>query len=238
MAMGGGTLNPYRGIEAYRSSRERMVEREVEGRGVRDRAVLRAMRQVPRHLFADDALAGQAYKGHALPIGFGQTLTQPYMVARMTETLEAGGGMRVLEIGTGSGYQAAVLARLGCRVFTVERVPELARRARRVLDEIGASNVLVRAGDGSRGWSEYAPYERILVTAGAAEMPGPLLEQLADPGVLVTPLGGEEQDLVVVRRENGRDRTESLGPCRFVPLLPGVAPAGGNGTEGEGGSRE
>ncbi|MFH1278745.1 MAG: protein-L-isoaspartate(D-aspartate) O-methyltransferase [Candidatus Eisenbacteria bacterium] len=231
-------MNPYRGVGAYRSSRERMVKREAEERGIKDRAVLRSMREVPRHLFADDALAGQAYSGHALPIGFGQTLTQPYMVARMTEALEVEGGKRVLEIGTGSGYQAAVLARLGCAVFTIERIPELARRARRVLDEIGASNVLVRAGDGSRGWSEYAPYERILVTAGAGEIPATLLGQLADPGILVTPLGEEEQDLVVVRRENGRDRTESLGPCRFVPLLPGTAQPGGNGTERKGGNHE
>lgn len=220
-------MRPYRGVEKYRTSRERMVRREVEERGVRDREVLRAMREVPRHVFADPALAGQAHGGHALPIGHGQTLSQPYMVGRMTETLEIRGGERVLEIGTGSGYQAAVLARLGCHVFSVERIAELARRARRVLDEIGAANVLIRAGDGMQGWKEYAPYDRVLVTAGAETMPEALLEQLADPGVLVSPLGGEDQDLVVVRRAGGRDRTESLGPCRFVPLLPGTARNGG-----------
>ncbi len=221
-------MRQFEGADSYRRSRERMVRLELEDREIRDRAVLRAMREVPRHRFADEALAGQAYGGHALPIGWGQTLSQPYMVARMTETLELTGSERVLEIGTGSGYQAAVLARIGCRVYTVERIAELAKRARRLLDRIGASGVLVSAGDGSNGWKEFAPFDRILLTAGAESIPESLKEQLGDPGILVTPLGKEEQNLVVLRRRSGRDRVENLGPCRFVPLLPGTTagPAG------------
>jgi protein-L-isoaspartate(D-aspartate) O-methyltransferase len=139
----------------------------------------------------------------------------------MTEALVLAGGERVLEIGTGSGYQAAVLARLGCHVFSVERIPELAQRARRLLDSIGAATVLIRIGDGGEGWREFAPFERILLTAGGRLIPESLREQLADPGILVAPLGGDEQEIVVLTREGGRDATASKGPCRFVPLVRG-----------------
>ncbi|MBN1826945.1 MAG: protein-L-isoaspartate(D-aspartate) O-methyltransferase [Candidatus Eisenbacteria bacterium] len=217
---GRGEVKPLRGAESYRSARERMVRVEVEERGIHDDRVLRALLDVPRHLFADEALAAQTYRGNALPIGWGQTLSQPWIVARMTEALELGGGERILEVGTGSGYQAAVLSRLGCRVFSVERVPELARRARRLLDRIGVERVSIRSGDGAAGWRDFAPFDRILLTAGTREIPEPVREQLADPGVLVAPLGTERQTLTVLRRERGRDRIETLEDCRFVPLLP------------------
>ncbi|MFH1679128.1 MAG: protein-L-isoaspartate(D-aspartate) O-methyltransferase [Candidatus Eisenbacteria bacterium] len=229
-------MRPYRGAEEYRASRERMVRTEAGERGIRDPLVLQAMLEVPRHLFADEALAPRAYGGHALPIGHGQTLTQPYMVARMTEALALRGGERVLEIGTGSGYQAAVLARAGCHVFSVERIPELARRARRLLDAIGAATVLVHIGDGAEGWPEFAPYDRILLTAGGSSVPEALLEQLGDEGLLVAPVGEGRQELVRIRREGGAERVESLGPCRFVPLVREAParpePGGGAATEG------
>jgi len=212
-------VRPYRGVEAFRSSRERMVREEAEARGIRDRRVLQALREVPRHLFADEALAEQAYGGHALPIGWGQTLTQPYTVALMTEALQLEGGEKVFEVGTGSGYQAAILARLGCRVYSMERIPGLARRARRVLDQVGAADVLIRTGDASHGWPEFAPFDRIVVTAGAEELPAPLKEQLADGGILVCPVGKESQEIVLLRRQNGRFRESTLGACRFVPLI-------------------
>lgn len=213
-------MKPLHGSRSFRSARERMVRVEVEERGVRDAGVLHALREVPRHLFADEALAAQAYRGNALPIGRGQTLSQPWIVGRMTEALEIAGGERVLEVGTGSGYQAAVLSRLGCRVFSVERIPELARRARRLLDRIGVEGVSIRSGDGMAGWREFAPYDRILLTAGSAEIPAPVLDQLADPGILVAPIGAERQSLTRLRRMKGRDRIETFEDCRFVPLLP------------------
>jgi len=225
-------IGPFRGLDEYRTARDRMVRLEAEEKGIADGQLLDALRRVPRHRFADEALAGRAYGGHTLPIGWGQTLSQPYMVARMTEALEPRSGDRVLEVGTGSGYQAALLARLGCRVFTIERIPELARRARRILDEIGASSVCVMTGDGSIGWKEYAPFERILVTAGAPSIPEELLAQLADPGILVSPLGGESQELVIVRREGGREKKRVLEPCRFVPLVRGNGPLRANGPAG------
>jgi protein-L-isoaspartate(D-aspartate) O-methyltransferase len=222
-------VRPYRGVEDYAASRERMVRLEAAEKGIRDAAVLGALLEVPRHLFADEALAARAYGGHALPIGHGQTLTQPYMVARMTEALEIRGGERVLEVGTGSGYQAAVLARMGCRVFSVERIPDLARRARRLLDSIGAANVVIRTGDGALGWPEFAPFERILLTAGSDSIPPRLKEQLADPGILVAPIGRLRQELFALHRAGGAEKVRPLGPCRFVPFVRGEARAGEGG---------
>lgn len=198
-----------------------MVREEVEEKGVRDRKVLRALREVPRHLFADSAIDGQAYRGSALPIGWGQTLSQPLVVARMSEALELSGGERVLEVGTGSGYQAAVLARIGCRVYSIERIPELARRSRTLLDSIGVDNVLIRTGDGTLGWREHAPFDRIVITAGAEDVAEALRSQLGDSGILVAPVGGKKQELIVLKRENGTDRIDTIGSCHFVPLISG-----------------
>ncbi|MBM3319485.1 MAG: protein-L-isoaspartate(D-aspartate) O-methyltransferase [Candidatus Eisenbacteria bacterium] len=214
-------MRPYRGAEEYRTARERMVRTEAIEKGIRDPRVLRALLEVPRHLFAEEALASRAYGAHALPIGRGQTLSQPYMVARMTEALELRGGEKVLEVGTGSGYQAAVLARAGCRVFSVERIPELAQRARKILDAIGAANVVVRIGDGSEGWPEFAPFDRILLTAGGRAIPTSLKDQLGEGGIVVAPVGERRQELLRVRKERGGERVETLGPCRFVPLVTG-----------------
>ncbi len=212
-------LSTLPGTEEFRSARRRMVADEVEAKGIGSREVLRALLEVPRHLFADDALRFQAYGGHALPIGWGQTLSQPYVVGAMTEALELTGEEKVLEVGTGSGYQAAVLSRLAREVRTVERIGELARRARSVLSRLKIRNVHVACRDGSNGWGEHAPYDRILFTAGAESIPAEVLDQLADPGILVAPVGGATQRIVVLRREGGVDRTEDLGACEFVPFI-------------------
>lgn len=200
--------------------RRRMVETQLEPRGITDRRVLAAMGEVPRHLFVAPGMEASAYGDHALPIGDGQTISQPYMVALMTQRLELAGTEKVLEIGTGSGYQTAVLAKLAERVFSIERVEPLARRARKILEELGLDNVIVRVGDGTIGWKEFEPYDRIIVTAGAPVVPESLLDQLADPGLMVIPVGSRGfQDLVVVRKRDGEVRKESAGGCVFVPLL-------------------
>jgi protein-L-isoaspartate(D-aspartate) O-methyltransferase len=198
-----------------------MVQRQLEGRGITDGRVLEAMRRVPRHLFVPAGGRSEAYGDFPLPIGHGQTISQPYMVAVMTEALGLRGGERVLEIGTGSGYQTAVLAELAGTVCTVECIPELAAAARRTLDILGYTAVLSRTGDGSEGWAEHAPYDAILVAAAAPRVPPALEEQLADNGVLVVPVGETRlsQALVIVRRR-GRllSRSQGIG-CRFVPLV-------------------
>lgn len=200
--------------------RARMVQDQIEARGIRDERLLAAMRAVPRHLFVGPGLEDSAYGDHALPIGEGQTISQPYMVALMTQELRLGGTEKVLEIGTGSGYQTAVLARLADRVVSVERVASLARRAKEMLEALGVSNVIVQVGDGTIGLSEYAPYDRILVTAGAPDVPESLLEQLADPGIMVIPVGGQGfQELKVIARRAGAVTERDAGGCVFVPLL-------------------
>jgi protein-L-isoaspartate(D-aspartate) O-methyltransferase len=200
-----------------------MVRDQVEARGIRDRRVLAAMAAVPRHRFLDRGLAAQAYGDHAFPIGFDQTISKPFMVAYLAECLELTGRERVLEIGTGTGYQAAVLARLAREVWTVERIAELASRAERVLKDLGFTNVHVRWGDGNAGWPEAAPFDRILLTASASRIPRKLLDQLADGGWLVGPVGsGEAQRIVRVKRGPEGWRATSLRPCRFVPLERGT----------------
>ncbi|WP_429886391.1 protein-L-isoaspartate(D-aspartate) O-methyltransferase [Geoalkalibacter halelectricus] len=210
-------------------SRRRMVEQHIKSRGVTDALVLEAMLQVPRHLFVEDALAGQAYGDYPLPIGHRQTISQPYMVAVMTEALQLKGGERVLEIGTGSGYQTAVLARIAGRVYSVERIPELARRARRILDQIGCSNVNIKVTDGTFGWEEQMPFDAILVTAGAPSIPRGYLEQLEVGGKLVIPVGslGSQVLMRVTKTAEGRFEEERLLDCRFVPLI------GGNGWQND-----
>jgi len=197
-----------------------MVEEQLVRRGVTDERVLAAMRRVPRHRFVEEALRDRAYLDKALPIGEKQTISQPYMVAAMSEALELGGRERVLEIGTGSAYQTAVLAELAESVFSVERIAAFVPLARRRLESLGYYNVLVHVGDGTIGWSEHAPYDGILVTAAAPQVPRPLLEQLQIGGRLVVPLGPEEcQTLMRIRRDEGGFHEESLGECRFVKLI-------------------
>jgi protein-L-isoaspartate(D-aspartate) O-methyltransferase len=205
--------------EAYR--RERMVREQVAARGVRDERVLQAMRELPRHLFVRDTLGARAYGEHALPIGAGQTLSQPWVVARMLELLEIAPEHSVLEVGTGSGYQTALLARLGRRVFSLERVPELARAAIRRMRDLGIDNVKIQTFDGTVGWSEVAPFDRILVAAGAPAVPPPLLDQLAPRGKLVVPEGGRDaQRLVLYNKDaRGQVRRRVGEEVAFVPLV-------------------
>ena len=208
------------GSEAYLDERrERMVRQIVEGRGVRDPRVLAAMRAVPRHRFVEPHLYNQAYADFALPIGWDQTISQPYVVARMTELLEVGAEHTVLEVGTGSGYQAALLARLARWVTSIERIPELARRAIERMRALAVDNVKIVVFDGSAGWKQGAPYDRILVTAGAPAAPEPLLEQLADGGRMLVPEGGREsQRLKIYDSRGGRMSVGDGEAVSFVPL--------------------
>jgi protein-L-isoaspartate(D-aspartate) O-methyltransferase len=199
--------------------RLRMVETQIVARGVRDPRVLAAMRKVPRHLFVDPAQRAQAYEDHPLPIPGNQTISQPYIVALMTELLELRPEERVLEIGTGSGYQSAVLGELAREVYTIEIVPELARSAAARLKELNYRNVTVREGDGYRGWPEHAPFDAIIVTAAPERIPEPLVDQLAPGGVMVIPVGGFFQELKVFRKSaDGRVTEKDILPVRFVPM--------------------
>ncbi len=205
--------------------RERMV-RELEARGIVRAGVLEALRTIPRERFVEEALRGKAYSDAALPIGEKQTISQPWIVARMTELLEPDGTGRVLEVGTGSGYQAAVLSRVFQQVYTVERIRSLSERARHVIRSLGIENVHFKIFDGSYGWSEFAPYRAIVVTAAAPDVPAPLLDQLEDPGMLVLPLSGgsvcdgnDAQSLARIEKRNGTFSRSEHGACRFVPLL-------------------
>ena len=203
----------------YRRARAKMVEHQLKAQGIRDERILEVFRQVPRHEFVDAALAPQAYADRPLPIGHGQTISQPFMVAIMSALLELHQDHRVLEIGTGSGYQAAILARLVRSVFTVERVPELARAAQETFARLGYDNVLQRVGDGSLGWKQYGPYDRIVVTAAAPAAPESLKKQLADEGRLVVPTGSRIGQVleVITRRGDDFDYQRSVA-CTFVPL--------------------
>jgi len=205
----------------YQGKRQLMVETQIIRRGIKDRRVINALLKVPRHLFVDEALWPEAYEDHPLPIGEKQTISQPYIVALMSELLQLTGKEKVLEIGTGSGYQCAVLAELADQVFTVERIPSIAKRARKIFDQLKYSNVMVHIGDGTLGWKEHSPYDGIIVTAAAPRPPAALLEQLALGGRLVIPIGDEfTQDLIVFTREGKNDYTEeNYGGCRFVKLI-------------------
>jgi len=204
----------------YASARERMVQVQVIGRGIRDRRVIEAMMKIPRHLFVPEALLGQAHADSALPIGEKQTITQPFMVAFMSQALNLKGKERVLEIGTGSGYQAAVLSCLAGRVYSVERIRSLLERARKTLDQIHCRNVLTRLFDGSYGWKEESPFDAILVTAGAPSVPKVLVEQLKSGGVLVIPVGArKDQKLLRLRRLPEGITQELLIDCHFVDLV-------------------
>jgi protein-L-isoaspartate(D-aspartate) O-methyltransferase len=203
----------------FAHERERMVAEQLEARGIHDEAVLEAMRRVPRHLFVDESLHERAYADTPLPIGEQQTISQPYMVALMTEALGPSPGAKVLEVGTGSGYQAAVLAELAVRVVSLERIPVLAERARRLLAMLGYDGVRVETADGTLGWPSDAPYDGILVAAGAPQIPRPLVEQLAAEGRLVLPMGEDDlQSLVRIRRDGSGLVEDYFGECRFVKL--------------------
>lgn len=219
-------IDPQQGIRGIgmtsARTRDRLVRRLRES-GIKSAAVLEQIRNVPRHLFVDEALASRAYEDTALPIGLGQTISQPYVVARMTEALlEGHEAARILEIGTGSGYQTAVLAPLVSEIYTVERIPELLRKAKQRLRSLDIYNVHYRLGDGWAGWPKYAPYDGIIVAAAADELPGKLLEQLAPGGHLVIPVGpAGRQELVRVTRRDAHCEERSLGLVSFVPLVHG-----------------
>lgn len=204
----------------YARQREAMVESQLQRRDITDRRVLEAMREVPRHRFMSAEVRRYAYADHPVPIGGGQTISQPYIVALMTQLSEPRPGDRALEIGTGSGYQAAVLSKLVQEVYTIEIVPSLAEQARQTLDQLGYENVTVRQGDGYRGWPERAPFDVILVTAAPERIPEPLLEQLAEGGRLVIPVGpeGAVQRLMLVTKREGKIQRVSVTDVRFVPM--------------------
>jgi protein-L-isoaspartate(D-aspartate) O-methyltransferase len=202
----------------FKSRRELMVETQIRARGISDKKVLAALGRVERHRFVPESYRNQAYQDHPLPIGAGQTISQPYIVALMTELLELKGNERVLEIGTGSGYQAAVLAEMGAEVYTIEIIPTLALSAGSLLREMGYNNIRVRTGDGYQGWPEAAPFDGIIVTAAPDHIPEPLLRQLKEGGRMVIPVGTGFQELKKLRKYRGKVETTAVLPVRFVPL--------------------
>lgn len=205
----------------YAISRERMVREQLLPRGISSAKVIAAMRKVPRHYFVEEALWGRAYEDYPLMIGSGQTISQPYIVALMSELLESAPGMRVLEVGTGCGYQAVILHEMGLEVFSVERLRELYMSTAKRMHKLGYYNIRLKLSDGTLGWPEQAPFDRIIVTAGGPDIPEPLLEQLADPGIMVIPVGqnNQELDLTVVRKENGKITRENKMKVSFVQLV-------------------
>ena len=198
-----------------------MVRDQIIARGVSSPVVLAAMRKVPRHLFVEEALKPQAYEDHPLPIGQSQTISQPYVVAWMTELLDVQPGMKVLEIGTGSGYQTSILAEMNAIVYSVERVAELYDLTKNRLSAMGYGNIHLKLDDGTLGWPEHAPFDRILVTAGGPRVPEPYVEQLADPGLLIMPVGPERrsQNLLLLRKQGGKIGRKSVGQVMFVDLV-------------------
>ena len=204
----------------FKLARERMVKNQLMARDIKDERVLQAMGKIPRHLFIQEALAGEAYNDHPVPIGEKQTISQPYIVALMTEALELKGSENTLEIGTGSGYQTAILAELSSRVYTIERIKSLLVKARKLLAKLGYDNILFKAFDGTLGWKDYAPFDAIMVTAGAPNVPEPLEEQLADNGRMIIPVGDRyTQEMIKITRKGESFEQESLGGCRFVNLI-------------------
>ncbi len=204
----------------YERQREEMVRSQLESRGIKDPAVLAAFRKVPRHFFVSEALRDQAYGDYPLPIGQQQTISQPYIVAEMTQALELRPNDRVLEIGTGSGYQAAILAEIVYRVYTIERLRPLYLQARSLFDEFKYHNIVTRCADGTNGWQEQSPFDAIVITAGAPKVPEVLIRQLAVGGRLVIPVGNQHtQDLIKIYRDENGTRQFSLGGCRFVKLV-------------------
>ena len=204
----------------FSKARLKMVEDQIIARGIQDPRVIAAMKKVPRHLFVEEALQGQAYSDHPLPIGEKQTISQPYMVALMTETLLLTGRDKVLEIGAGSGYQTCILAEIALKVFSIERIRSLAIQVRKLVYELGYLNVEIKFSDGTLGWIEESPFDAIMVTAGSPGIPQPLVDQLAVGGRLVIPVGDPtDQELIRVTRTEGGIKKEDLGGCRFVRLI-------------------
>ena len=204
----------------FPKARLNMVEEQIISRGIKDPRLIAAMKKIPRHLFVEEALQSQAYSDHPLPIGEKQTISQPYMVALMTETLQLRGKEKVLEIGAGSGYQTAILAELAESVFSIERIRSLAIRARELLYELGYFNVEIKIFDGTLGWMEKSPFDAIIVTAGAPDIPQPLIDQLGKGGRLVIPVGDAfAQDLIRITKTEEGIKREDLGGCRFVKLI-------------------
>jgi len=204
----------------YRLAREKMLKDQLIPRRITHKGVLEAMGKIHRHLFVEEALVGEAYNDHPLPIGHKQTISQPYIVALMTEALELTGKERTLEIGTGSGYQTAILAELSEKVYTIERIRPLMEGARNLLTHLGYNNILFKAFDGTLGWKEYQPFDAIMVTAGAPKIPHPLTDQLADGGRLVVPVGDKfSQELIKIIKVKDGYKEKNLGGCRFVDLI-------------------
>jgi len=204
----------------YVDAREKMVKQQLVLRGISDSRVLAAMGKVPRDRFVGKDQKHLAYADRPLPIGYGQTISQPYIVALMTEALELEPENKVLEIGTGSGYQAAILAEIVKKVYTIEKIEALINQAKKILEDLGYDNVVSKVHDGTQGWPEHAPFDAILVTAGAPSVPSPLMDQLAEGGRMLIPVGDETlQELIKVTKKNGKSKEERLGGCRFVPLV-------------------
>ncbi len=206
--------------DRFRAARERMVTVQLVDRGIRDSAVLRAMRKVPRHLFVPRDYENVAYEDGPLPIGYNQTISQPYIVAFMTEAADPSPSKKALEVGTGSGYQAAILAEIVGKVYTIEIVPELAGEAEERLKKLGYTNIIVKYGDGYKGWEEFSPFDIIMVTAAAEQIPQPLISQLAEGGRLVIPVGAPQavQELMMLVKKNGKIEKRRLSFVRFVPF--------------------
>lgn len=206
--------------DSYATIRLRMVEEQLVPRGIDDELTLSAMTEVPRHLFVEDAMRARAYGDYPLPIAAGQTISQPYIVAKMTELLKLRGDERVLEIGTGSGYQAAILSRICERVYTVERINRLLVQARKVFDTLRYYNIVAKLDDGTMGWTDHAPYDAIITTAGGPEIPPPLVDQLAENGRMIIPVGNQDvQELQLVTKVDGQMQVERLERVRFVNLI-------------------
>lgn len=211
------------GSDDYKRLRGQMVKQQIIARGVKDANVIRAMKEVPRHLFVPERYRGSAYNDYPLPIGEGQTISQPYIVAFMTETLDLKPEDKVLEIGTGSGYQAAILAELVKEVYTIEIVEKLGNRARQTLEKAGYKNVYVRVGDGYKGWPDKAPFDAVIVTCAPENIPKPLVQQLKEGGRMIIPVGKEGTIQMLVRgvKEKGRLKTKEVMAVRFVPMVKG-----------------
>lgn len=205
--------------DIYTIRRMAMVKEQIEKRGICDKRLIEAMQNLPRHLFVPESEIDNGYGDFPLPIGFNQTISQPYIIALMTSLLKLSGEERVLEIGTGSGYQAAILSKLAKEVYTIERIKELEEKAKTILKTLKIENVHLIVGDGTLGIKEYAPYDRIIVTAASCDIPKPLEEQLKDPGIMVIPVGKDYQRLLVLTKEDGKIKKRDEGGCIFVPLI-------------------
>lgn len=207
--------------DKFELMRSKMVKQQLISRGINDKNVLKIMEKVPRHLFVSEKYQQEAYQDYPLPIDAGQTISQPYIVGLMTQLLNLSGREKVLEIGTGSGYQSAILAELCAQLYTIERIPELTWKAKSILQQLGYNNIMFKTGDGSQGWEEFSPFDRIIVTAGVPEIPFPLINQLSsENGIMVIPVGERySQELLKVTKINNEIKTENYGGCIFVPLI-------------------